>query len=283
MNTENWRDSFRPQGYALFPNLSPKQLVTTVRQAMECKKRQDWKYHYLIALVGFVFAFLLMPPSEVHGRLVVRGNANDVTTFLDMLQKCTGKVLGLSADGQTVLLLEEPPIGECPTECPSFRSLLNRILLAPETIDIAVGRNQPGVLLDDFDGDGRGTVDLNDVEQFPEQPPPSSPNGSTRCQKLAHVFGEYWRAATNGIAPGPPGGPDPDYDDSHPVPPNNDPNTGIGAENSYRSESGQTTTVLSAVGVPTPGGGLEGRITFSDGTVEIWQLDGANITNIIWP
>jgi hypothetical protein len=225
----------------------------------------------------------LMSPGIARAGLRLVGSSDDVTKFLEMLRTCTCKQLGLGSDGATVLLVAEPPIDECPGASQSLRTLVNGFLAGDQQLEITLGRNQPGVFLDAFGGDGRGEIDMADLEMVPDQPPPTSAGCSTRCQQLGHILGEYNRAATNGI-PHVPGPGDPDFNDSHPVPEANTPGTGFGVENGVRGDLGQGATLVAGVWTP---GGPPGTGTFtlrySDGSAEVWDVVGNDIRSIRCP
>ena len=104
---------------------------------------------------------------------------------------------------------------------PSFHAsmmTLNDDATHPVTLN--VGRYQPGVVLDQFNGGGEQTLDLADLEKLPESAPAEHPSATTQGQLLAHMMTEARQGALgDGYLP------------AH--------QTAIAAENQFRADIGQ--------------------------------------------
>lgn len=229
-----------------------------------------------LGIVCLLVAVLSMP---VQARMTLSGSANDIQDFLDMLEACSCKELGLDMNGGVVILgsadgLFDKPVDDGDLWENASETSMEVICEAIEgaaDLNINVGRGQPGVIVDRFRGDGNGDVDVGDLEQFPESPPAFSGNCSTRCQSIVHILAEYQRAATNGIPAVGGAGTRRDFNDAHAH--------AIDVENQHREQTGQTTSVTTTPFRPPNGGAF----VYNDGTEEIARFMGGNITSIEWP
>ncbi len=139
--------------------------------------------------------------------VAVNGSAADQATFLHMTRK--------------EMLVS-----------PSFKTLMNtQNADSTHPITVNLGRNVfpgkptgPTVFLDEFDKNvpGNQTIDLADVQQFPENAPAANPDAMTRGENLVHSMAEARQGALGNI-----------YMDSH--------TRAIQAENQYRADIGQNT------------------------------------------
>lgn len=133
--------------------------------------------------------------------VAVNGSAADQATFLHMTRK--------------EMLVS-----------PSFKNLMNtQNADAAHPISVTVGRNAvPGpIFIDAFApaGPGTQTIDLADIEKFPEKAPAANPDAMTRGENLVHSMTEARQGALGNV-----------YMDSHA--------RAIQAENQYRADVGQT-------------------------------------------
>jgi hypothetical protein len=191
---------------------------------------------------GFL-AIVLLWPIPAHAQLVVEGSDADVATFNGYLEKCKG-------------------------ESPAFADLLRRIDESGKKVTAKVGRNQPGVVIDDFKGGGVQVIDVADLAKFPNPKknprtgnwefPPGVPSwASTLCEQLAHALGEALHGAVTGE------GYDHPFGSSH--------RTGFREQNRVRRDFGQPDDIKG----DSKNGGHEGHLDMKNeynGHTETWHL-----------
>ena len=239
-----------------------------------------------VVIYGLLFVLLLshvLVTSNVtsvtnneHHTFKVRGQPGGGKTaqenlddFISLLEHKTGFDLQVGADG--TVSIANPGAGGSKV----LRSLVAACIGAPRTVDITVGRNITGVVVDEFLGDGRGVVDMDDFDRIPQNAPGPAPWANNKAQNLAHVLYEYLRATRNNIVSGPycSDGFWLDFGDAHPY--------GIKGENLILSERGITKKVVSCTEVEQAGHHYL-KLRYCDGSVEIWLLDDSNIKEIIY-
>ena len=129
------------------------------------------------------------------------------------------QVTGSAADQKTFRKMLRDSLGDSPT----MRQLVTDIgndADPTHRIAASVGRGQRDTFVDHFD---TGTIDLNDIEKFAQQPSADHKNEATRGEQLAHILGER-RAAMTSADPG-------DFLPAH--------REGTRVHNAYRAERGQ--------------------------------------------
>lgn len=147
---------------------------------------------------------------------------------------------------------------------PSFRRMMNTANNdAAHPLNITVGRNQANHFVDAFNGGGRQTLDLADMERWPQNPPAGNPDAMTREQNIVHALVEARQGALgNG------------YNASH--------RRAIQAENQYRADVGQRSRLRMPPNDTTTGPGGSVIFQYNNGYREEVQTDrsGSNITGI---
>jgi hypothetical protein len=144
---------------------------------------------------------------------------------------------------------------------PSFRTTMNTLKhKKAHPVTLNVGRSQASTFVDSFNSGGNQTIDLDDIQQWPTTPPAGHPEAMTQDQNIVHALVEARQGALgNGYSP------------SH--------RSAITAENSYRSDIGQTQNLRMPPNDTTSSGG---NVTFqySGGYRETIATSGSRITGI---
>lgn len=170
-------------------------------------------------------------------------------------------VSGSAADQATFLHMTRREM----LNSPSFRTLMNtQNADAAHPLTINVGRSQAGTFVDAFNGGGNQTIDLDDFQQWPENPPATNPHAMTRGQNLVHAMAEARQGALgNG------------YDVSH--------RRAIQAENQYRADIGQTSRLRLPPNDTTTNAAGNTVFQYNNGYTEEIQTDasGTTITGIV--
>jgi len=143
-------------------------------------------------ILATLLFFSMAMAVPAHAVLKVKDTAANKAAFLTLLEAYTGWDLDFADDGETV---KKALIPGAPIEKPSIHDLVGDIIDSPQTVEITVGRSQPDVVIDAFEGDGKGEVDLDDFDALPE--PAAGANAVSKAEALAHVLGEYFNAAQN--------------------------------------------------------------------------------------
>lgn len=170
----------------------------------------------------------------VWGSMTITGSPADAATFVGMLTR----EMGMTAAGRG--------------------HLLRVVNDTAHPTTYLVGRNQPGVFVDSFNGN---EVDLSDIEAYPSTPPGANPNMPTQGEHVTHFVVERNDDANNNAGFGP----------AH--------QAGTNAHNDVRTELGQSPET-SATSTPT------GDVVFNyaDGTSTTTHLNSnGDITGITPP
>jgi hypothetical protein len=132
---------------------------------------------------------------------------------------------------------------------------------AAHPLNVTVGRNQPGTYVDAFNGGGNQTLDLADIQAWPDRPPPGNPDAMTQGENLMHALFEARQGA---LGHG--------YNVAH--------RRAIGAENNYRADIGQTSRLRMPPNDTTVNGAGNTEFQFNNGYREETQ-GGNSITGIV--
>jgi hypothetical protein len=150
------------------------------------------------------------------------------------------------------------------TSSETFRQTIIKIGNDPKnTITVDLGRNQPGVIVDNF---GTNQVDLADIGKFPKVPRPGHSSEVTQSEVILHFLEERHYAAVNNT----------EFKPAH--------QSGIDLQNTYRDEKGQSHVTSQVFSPPNPDGSVDLNINFSNNTTEVLHIDAqGKITNITLP
>jgi hypothetical protein len=132
-------------------------------------------------------------------------------------------------------------------------------------VSVRVDRNQPGILVDNFDSaqgfTGHQELDLADIQQLPLDPPAGAPSAITQGELLIHAMAEARQGA---LGDG--------YDAAHLA--------AIRAQNEYRDERGQPGHRRD----PPYDGGFNAQgnwdTTYDNQYLEIWVMQGHSISRV---
>jgi len=158
------------------------------------------------------------------------------------------------------------------TDSPVFRGLISEIgndADPAHRIPAAVGRSQPGVVGDSF---GDNAIDLDDLEAWPAEAPAAHRNQFTRNEDILHFLAERQYALSH---PDPGGNRFVVFDDAH--------DDGIGLQNQYRDERGQSHVLSQTGSTDAAGRFVAAQVAFADGSAENWTLNRGRITGITPP
>jgi hypothetical protein len=136
--------------------------------------------------------------------------------------------------------------------------IVDNFISAQQSLVIHVARKRTGVLIDSYN---IRTIDLEDIEKFPEEPPPGKPSATTRCELLCHTLREYKRAMHDGFVAGQGRQ---GYATAH--------NDGIAAQTSQREANGQPGAAMP----PTQVGPRTASFPYDNGASTHFTFDGDN-------
>lgn len=143
-------------------------------------------------------------------------------------------------------------------DSPAFRDLISDIgndTDPAHQVQAKVGRNQPGVIFDNF---GTNEIDLADLRKLPTRPGKKHPNEFSRTEDMAHFLSERQFAAKSANPA--------DFGPAH--------RHGVDVQNQYRAERGQA-KMLSQDGVPNPHGGISATFAMDEGITETMDISAS--------
>lgn len=225
--------------------------------------------------------------------------------LLGLLGHCTNEMLAFAADGETVV-----DNGNAPgVPYASLRTLKDNIIASGKTVVLnAVSGPVADVFADEWEDPAgssiNGRVDMSDINTWPQDieidrnadmttdgravegtwhdtgsdgipddpvaGPPRPQHAQTRCSMLAHILGERFYGVAKPA----------DFDASHDAPAPGQ--GGIGAQNAVMAErfindtTNITTTIKKDNQEAKPHGKhIDGVVSYSDGSEEIWHITGA--------
>ena len=156
------------------------------------------------------------------------------------------QVTGSAADQKAFLDLVRREMARSQT----MRDLMTTINNdAAHPVKLDVGRSQPGHFVDAFNGGGKQTLDLDDIQQFPLDAPKSHPEGMVQGEQIVHALAEA-REGALGQAYGP----------AHAA--------AIDAENKYRADLGQSQKLMAPPNDTSSGAGGSVIFNFDGGYKE---------------
>ncbi|MCI0617833.1 LysM peptidoglycan-binding domain-containing protein [bacterium] len=146
---------------------------------------------------------------------------------------------------------------------PSFNTLMNTQnadAAHPVTINVAAAPHP--MFVDAFHLGGTQDIALNDLQQFPENPPAANPNAMTRGENLVHSMAEARQGALGNV-----------YMDSH--------TRAIQAENQYRVDIGQKSRLKMPPNDLTMDAAGNATFHFNNGYAEEIRIVADDITAIV--
>lgn len=121
-----------------------------------------------------------------------QGGKDDIQSFIDIVGKCTGKSIHVSADG--ILTRDN---GKADPDTQPLLDQLDQLINDKSKFVIKVRhkakKDDPVV-----DGFCLRLVVVEHLEAFPEDPPADHPSAATRCEALIHILAEYGAAFRDG-------------------------------------------------------------------------------------